>query len=103
MRIQATVRGRVVAEPIFDFAEDDFVVRFLLGDEEESGRPACEVVSRDSSVANLILRRVRPGDLLLVLGVLHLRPVLGPAADDLCAGVASIEAESIAHALDARS
>lgn len=103
MRIHATVRGRAVGEPIFDFTNNDFVVRFLLGDEEASGRPACDVVSRDPGVANLILRSVRLGDLLLVFGVLHLRPIAGPAADDPCAAVASIEAETIAHALDARS
>jgi hypothetical protein len=90
-----------VGEPVEVLTDQGRVTALLLSDDTGSDTPDYEVLCRERPLAKLVLDEVRSGDLLLALGAMHLKHIAGPSADDPCAALVTVEAETIARVLDA--
>jgi hypothetical protein len=101
MGIQVVGQGRVVGAPVEVLTDAGRITALLLRDDDDRETPEYEVLCREPRLAKRVLDEVGSGDALLVFGVLQLKRLQGPTADDPCAAIVSIEAFSIAPGLDA--
>jgi hypothetical protein len=96
MTIQVVAQGLVVGEPVALAVEDDSATVLLLQDACACDEPVeYEVFCRDPDLAQLVLERVRRGDLLVVTGLLRLHRVLGPVEDEVSAARVVLDAATV--------